>query len=81
VEQVNLPEGSKVLVTLLPDEQAGFWLGATKLHSMEFGLTPRMMCMPSSSIAPWSSSVEFLTWRFRLIALRQTMSLNVSRIN
>ena len=30
MEQVNLPEGSKVLVTLLPDEQAGFWLGANQ---------------------------------------------------
>jgi predicted DNA-binding antitoxin AbrB/MazE fold protein len=28
LEQVDLPEGSKVLVTLLPDEDAEFWLGA-----------------------------------------------------
>ena len=26
LEQVNLPEGSKVLVTLLPDDEAEFWL-------------------------------------------------------
>jgi predicted DNA-binding antitoxin AbrB/MazE fold protein len=30
LEQVNLPEGSKVLVTLLPDEEADFWLGASQ---------------------------------------------------
>jgi predicted DNA-binding antitoxin AbrB/MazE fold protein len=28
LEQVDLPEGSKALVTLLPDEEAEFWLGA-----------------------------------------------------
>jgi predicted DNA-binding antitoxin AbrB/MazE fold protein len=27
LEEVDLPEGSKVLVTLLPDEEAEFWLG------------------------------------------------------
>ena len=30
LEQVDLPEGSKVLVTLLPDEEAEFWLGASQ---------------------------------------------------
>ena len=30
LEHVDLPEGSKVLVTLLPDEEAEFWLGASQ---------------------------------------------------
>ena len=30
LEQVDLPEGSNVLVTLLPDEEAEFWLGASQ---------------------------------------------------
>ena len=30
LEQVDLPEGSKVLVTLLPDEEADFWLRASR---------------------------------------------------
>ena len=30
LEQVDLPEGSKVLVTLLPDEGAEFWLQASQ---------------------------------------------------
>ena len=30
LERVDLPEGSKVLVTLLPDEDAEFWLGASR---------------------------------------------------
>ena len=30
LEQVDLPEGSKVLVTLLPDEEAEFWLAASQ---------------------------------------------------
>ena len=30
LEQVDLPEGSKVLVTLLPDEKTEFWLGASQ---------------------------------------------------
>ena len=29
-EKVDLPEGSKILVTLLPDEEAEFWLGASQ---------------------------------------------------
>lgn len=29
VEKVDLPEGAKVLVTLLPDEESEFWLGAS----------------------------------------------------
>jgi predicted DNA-binding antitoxin AbrB/MazE fold protein len=29
LEQVDLPEGAKVLVTLLPDEESEFWLGAS----------------------------------------------------
>ena len=31
LEQVDLPEGSKVLVTLLPDEETEFWLGASQV--------------------------------------------------
>ena len=30
LEQVDLTEGSKVLVTLLPDEEAQFWLQASQ---------------------------------------------------
>jgi predicted DNA-binding antitoxin AbrB/MazE fold protein len=29
LEQIDLPEGAKVLVTLLPDEESEFWLGAS----------------------------------------------------
>ena len=29
LEEVNLPEGSKVLVTLLADEEAAFWVQAS----------------------------------------------------
>jgi len=30
LEQVDLPEGSKVLVILLPDDEAEFWLQASQ---------------------------------------------------
>jgi predicted DNA-binding antitoxin AbrB/MazE fold protein len=30
LEEVNLPEGSKVLVTLLADDEAEFWLPASQ---------------------------------------------------
>ena len=30
LEHVDLPEGAKVLVTLLTDEEAEFWLGASQ---------------------------------------------------
>ena len=30
LEQVDLPEGSKVLVTLLADDEADFWLQASR---------------------------------------------------
>lgn len=30
LEQVNLPEGSKALVTLLPDDEAEFWLQTSR---------------------------------------------------
>ena len=30
LEHINLPEGSKVLITLLEDEEAEFWLGASQ---------------------------------------------------
>ena len=30
LEQVDLPEGSKVLVTLLADDEADFWLRASQ---------------------------------------------------
>ena len=30
LEEVNLPEGSKVLVTLLADDEAEFWLQASQ---------------------------------------------------
>ena len=26
LEQINLPEGARVLITLLPDEETQFWL-------------------------------------------------------
>lgn len=31
LEPVELPEGTKVLVTLLPDEEAEFWLSASQV--------------------------------------------------
>jgi hypothetical protein len=31
LESTELPEGTKVLVTLLPDDEAGFWLQASQL--------------------------------------------------
>jgi hypothetical protein len=30
LDRVNLPEGSKLLVTVLPDEEASFWLEASR---------------------------------------------------
>lgn len=30
LEKVDLPEGAKVLVTLMADEEAEFWLGASQ---------------------------------------------------
>jgi predicted DNA-binding antitoxin AbrB/MazE fold protein len=30
LEQVDLPEGTKVLVTLLPDDETEFWLQASQ---------------------------------------------------
>jgi len=30
LERVELPEGSRLLVTVLPDEQAGFWMDASR---------------------------------------------------
>jgi predicted DNA-binding antitoxin AbrB/MazE fold protein len=31
LEPVDLPEGTKVLVTLLPDEETEFWLSASQV--------------------------------------------------
>ena len=31
LESVDLPEGTKVLVTLLPDEEAEFWVSASQV--------------------------------------------------
>lgn len=30
LERVELPEGSRLLVTVLPDEEAGFWMEASR---------------------------------------------------
>ncbi|HEX7408776.1 MAG TPA: hypothetical protein VF515_14140 [Candidatus Binatia bacterium] len=30
LEGVELPEGSRLLVTVLPDEEAGFWMEASR---------------------------------------------------
>jgi len=30
LERINLPEGSKLLVTVLPDAEASFWLDASQ---------------------------------------------------
>ena len=30
LERVELPEGSKLLVTVLPDGEAGFWMDASR---------------------------------------------------
>jgi hypothetical protein len=30
VERVELPEGARVLVTVLPDEESGFWSGVSE---------------------------------------------------
>ncbi len=30
LESTDLPEGTRVLVTLLPDDEAGFWLQASQ---------------------------------------------------
>lgn len=31
LESTKLPEGTRVLVTLLPDDEAGFWLQASQM--------------------------------------------------
>jgi hypothetical protein len=31
LESTDLPEGTRVLVTLLPDDEAGFWLEASQI--------------------------------------------------
>lgn len=31
LESTELPEGTRVLVTLLPDDEAGFWLEASQI--------------------------------------------------
>lgn len=31
LEQIDFPEGARVLITLLPDEEAQFWQGATQM--------------------------------------------------
>jgi hypothetical protein len=31
LESTDLPEGTRVLVTLLPDDEAGFWLQASQM--------------------------------------------------
>jgi hypothetical protein len=49
LEEVNLPEGSKVLVTLLADDEAEFWFQASRPQSIQFGITLRMMFMPNFS--------------------------------
>ena len=30
LDRIDLPEGSKLLVTVLPDEEASFWLDASR---------------------------------------------------
>jgi hypothetical protein len=31
LESTDLPEGTRVLVTILPDDEAGFWLEASQI--------------------------------------------------
>ena len=31
LEQIDFPEGARVLITLLPDEEVQFWQGATQM--------------------------------------------------
>ena len=31
LEQIKLPEGEKVLITFLPDDEVQFWLGASQV--------------------------------------------------
>ena len=31
LERIDFPEGARVLITLLPDEEAQFWQGATQM--------------------------------------------------
>ena len=40
LEPVDLPEGSKVLVTLLPTEEPEFWLGASQPSLDEIWANP-----------------------------------------
>ncbi|KAI9134795.1 hypothetical protein [Acaryochloris sp. CCMEE 5410] len=35
LESAELPEGTKVLVTLLPDDETGFWLPAASQTSLD----------------------------------------------
>ena len=43
------PEGTKVLVTLLPDDKTGYWLQASQASLDAVWDNTRMMCMPSYS--------------------------------
>jgi len=49
LESVELPEGTRVIVTLLPENKTEFWVQTAKFHSMPCGITLRMMSMPSYS--------------------------------
>ncbi|MGD0697841.1 MAG: antitoxin family protein [Terriglobia bacterium] len=36
LEKMDLPEGAKILITLVPDDESQFWLGASRstLHAI-----------------------------------------------
>jgi hypothetical protein len=40
LERVELPEGSRLLVTVLPDEEAGFWTDASRASLDRFSDNP-----------------------------------------
>lgn len=49
LESAELPEGTRVLVTLLPDDETEFWLQASQTSLDAVWITLRMMSMPNYS--------------------------------
>jgi mRNA interferase MazF len=49
IEPTVLPEGTKLIVTLLPDDEAEFWNDTSKVSLDACGIIQRMMFMPSYS--------------------------------
>jgi len=60
LHKITAPEGTRVLVMLLLEDEADFWCEASLLHWTKFGTTQRMIGMPSYSKPELANTSERL---------------------